>query len=313
MSSVTAREFAPAPSMSEYIQGLLEETPEVRDSERQRLLTDRFLTPVLPSLEALFRELRAAADARLRPLHPAPGAKPWPIGECLQISETVRRRLDGPEPAALSPAAAEGWAAVRAFRAAGGTVRRAWGDLRGRYFQNALIVGALYVDVSNDTVDPAKPPVEILPFEAAGFRPIAGFGHYARIAASYWGQRVLPNHILPDLAPYLPLIHISPAGRLSLGPLTRYMLGLTLAQGFGPSERALASPALSATTFASFAPLLPGAAASAEAGRADALARCRTYRAEGRSLCAESYNRALAAGREANRRLERVLALPQAS
>jgi hypothetical protein len=32
--------------------------------------------------------------------------------------------------------------------------------LKGRYFQNALQLGNLYVDVANDTVDTAKPKLE---------------------------------------------------------------------------------------------------------------------------------------------------------
>ncbi|MEL7969110.1 hypothetical protein AAG587_22330 [Vreelandella neptunia] len=61
----------------------------------------------------------------------------------------------------------------------GGLVRQVWGDLRGEYFQNALLVGGLYVDVANDIVDPRKPPGEILPFAEARLAPISDFHHFS--------------------------------------------------------------------------------------------------------------------------------------
>ncbi|RAK60322.1 hypothetical protein DJ021_11145 [Phenylobacterium hankyongense] len=312
---VPAGQIALARSMSEYIQIMLAETPQLRDAPRQQELTDRFLAPVLPALEILLLKLRAELDPVLRQVPPADGSQPYPLGQCLQISMAVQQRLESLDPAGLCGPAATAHAALRAFVAAGGEVRRAWGDLRGQYFQNALIVGTLYVDVANDTVVPTKPPVEILPFAQADFRPIADYVHFARIAERYWNYRFLPNHVLPELAPYLPLIQITPTGRASLGPLDRYMLGLTLANGFAPSEQALAAPALAPTTFDGLRDALRGGpipvAASAEEGRQAALACCRTYRADRKTDCAVSFNRVMAAGREVNRQLARLVASRQ--
>lgn len=296
---------APAGSMAERIRDALAETPRVRDEQRQQALTESFLAPVLPALETLLLDLRRELDPRLRAAQPARGAQPYPLGQCREITVAVRQRLAELDPGELRGPAAEAFAALQAFQAAGGEVRRAWGDLRNRYFQNALIVGTLYVDVANDTVDPRKPPVEILPFAEAGFSPIADYMHFARIARGYWNCRFWPNHVLPQLAPYLPLIMISATGRLRLEPSTGFMLALTLSKGFAPSEQALAAPALSPATFASLSAALnlrsTPVATDAEAGRAEALAWRRTYRAEGRAHCAASFGRAVAAGREANR------------
>lgn len=300
-------------SLAEFAERQLAVTPAVDDAARQQALTDQFLTPALPALDALMREVRSGVDAALRPNLPPWWPKPYPLGRCLEITRLVEGRLDVLEPQDLSGPAREGWNVLCAFRAAGGRVRRAWGDLRGQYFQNALIVGALYVDVSNDTVVVTKPPVEILPFAEAGFSPIRDYGHFAHIAGRYWGYRFLRNHLLPDLAPYWPLIQIARDGRISLGPANSYMLGLTVARGLEPSARALAGPPLDPVVFATLRSALSsceqGVATGAEAGRAAALANCRAWGAggaEGQGAAEAAFNRAVLARLEINRRLAAV-------
>jgi hypothetical protein len=303
-------------SMAELIATSQAETPRVVDAVRQAALTDRFLTPALGALTDFFRELRAELDAVLRAEAPTFAAKPYPLGQCLRITEAVRTGLETVRADGLSASAAEGHAALRRFLEKGGAMQRAWGDLRGQYFQNALVVGALYVDVSNDTVVADKPPVEILPFAEAGFRPIGDYLHFTKIAERYWGYRFAPNHLVPELAPYLPLIQISPAGRVSLGPSYGYMLGLTLAGEFRPSEQVLAAAPIAPAFHAALAAALVDGpmpvAAGPDEGRAAALGWCRTYRAEGRIQCAATYNRARLAGQAANHRLARLKVLPVA-
>lgn len=303
-------------SLADYVEYGQAVKPQLRDARQQQALTDRFLTPVLPSLDALFRAVRTDLDRELREAQPFHSGKPYPLGQCLEITQAVQRRLEGLHAMELSAAAAQARAALRAFVDAGGEVRRAWGDLRGQYFQNALIIGTLYVDVANDTVVVTKPPVEILPFADAAFKPIADCLHFARIAQSYWKHRILPNHLLPELAPYLPLIQIKPGGRLQLGSLSPYMLSLILENGFSPSEGVLVARALSPAIFDSLGAALQDGptpvAANAAGGRAAALTACRTYRAQGKFECAASFNDALMAGHEVNRRLARLVVAPRA-
>lgn len=322
MSGAPSDRIAPAGSMADLLGLLLAETPGVRDAARQQALTDRFLgPPTLATLEALCLHLRGEVDPILRHARPGPAHAPYPLGQCLGITKAVQRRLSGPEPLGLAGAAAAGWAALREFLEAGGELRRAWGDLRGQYFQNALIVGGLYVDVSNDSVVATRPKVEILPFGAAGFTAITDYGHYARIARRYWRQTILPNHVLPELAPWLPLIQIAADGRPRLGPSTRYMLGMTLAGRFAPSERVLEAPALTAAIFPTLSAGLGAGrgggpmavAANAEAGREAALDHCRRCRDDGPIDGAAALARALAAGAEANRRLAALTVIPQAA
>lgn len=314
---VPAARVALSGSMSEYVADALSCRPVVEDLPRQQALTETHLLPVLPGLRSLFLGLRAGLDPGLRQTWPLANGAAYPLGRCLEITVAVQARLEHLDPANLGPAEATALTALRAFQAAGGEVRRAWGDLRGAYFQNALIVGDLYVDVSNDTVVVTKPPVEILPLARAGFSPIADHAHFARIAGRYWKRRFLPNHLLPELAPYAPLIQIAPNGGLRLGPLDRYMLGLTLADGFASSEAALDAPPLPAGVFESLAAALQdgpvAVAATALQGRASATALCRSWRAEGRAGCAASFNRAILAAAEVNRRLGRMIVAPKAA
>jgi hypothetical protein len=85
-------------------------------------------------------------------------------------------------------------------------------------------LGSLYVDVSNDTVTPTKPKVEILPFVDARFVPIRDFPHFIRIAQRYWKMEIFPNFLLPEIAPYCPLIYRRADGALMLGEVSSYMV-----------------------------------------------------------------------------------------
>jgi len=184
--------------------------PRVVDAARQQHLTELHLLPEVPAIFALMQGIRASLDPVLQAAQPLKWGKPYPLGQCLEISLAVKRHLRELNPAILNGEPARGHAALSAFLAAGGHMHQVWGDLRGEYFQNAFLAGTLYIDVSNDTVVHTKPPVEILPFEQARLRPVADFAHYARLATRYWKAHLQPNHLLPTLAPYYPLIACIP-------------------------------------------------------------------------------------------------------
>lgn len=266
---------------------LLPNEPRVADRATQQALTERFLMPALPALEAFFLHLRAGLDQVLPARQPVKQGRPYPLGQCLEITLAAQRQLAAFDPATLPAAAAAGHKALIAFLGHGGDARVVWGDLRGTYFQNAMLFGTLYVDVANDTVVPDKPKVEIKPLAAADFRPIEDFGHYARLATSYWRARVLPNHVLPALAPYCPLIVATPGGKVRVEPTANYMLALTQAKRFRPSEAVLDVEPVEPALFAALAARLVRSgqvvARSGPEGRAAALAACGRYRAEGRN------------------------------
>jgi hypothetical protein len=260
--------------------------PRIVDPGRQAVLSERHLLPALLELEAFFLAIRLHVDLTLERAQPVKLGKTYPLGQCLEISQAVMRLLERADVSAvqLSDAAVAGRKAFAAFRKAGGAFRLVWGDLRGEFFQNAFQLGTLYLDVSNDTVTPSKPKVEILPFEQARLIPIADYRHFARISSRYWKHRVYPNHVLPELAPYCPLIHLAPDGVLSIMDCTEYMVGMTRAGRFAPSEEVLADQSMPAALFQYIVQALGEVKSAlprtAEEGRVMALRACREYRSK---------------------------------
>ncbi len=253
--------------------------PRVLEPAHQQRLTELHLLPVVPALMALMRGIRSSLDPLLSAAQPLKWGKPYPLGQCLEISLAVKRRLRELNPATLAGEAARGHAALAAFLGAGGHMHQVWGDLRGEYFQNAFLAGTLYIDVSNDTVVPTKPAVEILPFAQARLSPVADFAHYARLATRYWQAQVVPNHLLPELAPYYPLFAFIPGMGLRLEADSGYMVALTHAGGFAPSRAVLDTEPMDAEWFAILAHALGHSepctlAVNPAQGRQLALAAC---------------------------------------
>ncbi|MGE4123847.1 MAG: hypothetical protein AB7E59_01110 [Pusillimonas sp.] len=270
---------------------LLPNEPRIYNLPQESELTVKYLFPAINDIYACFLALRLQLDPILRQAQPVKLGKPYPLGQCLEISLAVQRALRTQSPDGLPVSAARGLRAIQAFMKAGGSFRQVWGDLRGQFFQNAFLLGTLYVDVSNDTVTPTKPKVEIMPFDQAGFVPIRDFEHFSELAQRYWNDRVFPNHVLPELAPWCPLVHVSSEGRVRLHDATHYMLGMTTSQGFEPSETVLRQPAMADDLFRHIQACLSDSthallkdntlamAANAIEGRTQALQNCRAYRA----------------------------------
>ncbi len=274
-----------APSrVGSWLTPLLPNEPRILNPDTQAALTARYLLPVSPELEACLLAVRRQLDPELERQQPTKLGKPYPLGQCLEIAEAVQKRLRTVVKESLSPDAAAGLCALQAFQRAGGDFRQVWGDLRGQYFQNAFQVGTLYIDVANDTVIPTKPKVEILPFDQAQFIPVRSHRHFSQIARSYWQHEIFPNHVLPALAPHCPLIHIDQSGQPHLHEATQYMLAMTRAQAFAPSEDVLRDAPIPAALFERLRNALRGAGfkvpRSAEEGRQQALQQCREQRAK---------------------------------
>jgi hypothetical protein len=212
--------------------------PDSLEASRfQVALTRRFLLPVLPELETLFLAMRAETDRVLKPGAFARRDKPYPYGYCLEITQDVVTYLRVRNAGARNAAAS----ALNAFLKHGGVGTMVWGVLRGRYFQNAIQLGSLYVDVANDSVDPLKPKVEILPMAESGLELVRDLDHFAEIAERYWGVRCYANTALPALAPLFPVIIVDPARRALLQSKTGYMMRLLASDQFRKSERWLST------------------------------------------------------------------------
>jgi len=199
----------------------------------QRTLTEACLGPHTAALMAYFLALRQEVDAVLAPRLPAAAGKPYPYGRCEEITRTLHERL---VPRLRAPSAPVEQV-LADFIARGGLVRTVWGVLREQYFQNALQFGALYIDVSNDTVVVSKPPVEILPLADSGLDNVRDLAHFRQTAERYWGATLYANHLVPSLAPLLPMVSVSP-GRLlpGLQSACDYMIELMCRDAFAQAE-----------------------------------------------------------------------------
>jgi len=246
----------------------------------QAELTQACFSGRTEALRQYFLALRHEVDAELAAQIAPAGGKPYPYGQCEIITRNavsrLSARLQGP------PGADPIELALRTFLGRGGIGRMVWGALRGQYFQNAIQLGALYVDVSNDTVVVTKPKVEILPLDQSGLEPLRDLAHFREIAARYWGCTIYANRLVPSLAPLLPMVSASP-GRLAPGlqSASDYMIALMCRDGFRQAEQWLAEgPEVPPEVAAAIATSLPADLRPQTSDpRQEALAACRAARA----------------------------------
>ncbi|WP_417561278.1 hypothetical protein [Marinomonas sp.] len=179
--------------------------------------------------------LRLLADLDLVPRYPHFGDKTYPLGRCKEIRDAVFVLLQEKLPQSTDP----GLVLIRDMLSKGTVLKKVWGSLRDEYFQNAMVLGDWYLDVSNDTVNPNKPRVEVLPLIESQFYNIASFEQFVKIARSYWNVEVYRNDICPALAPFLPMLYVREDGVSWLGEANDDMLAMTMANKFLAAERIL--------------------------------------------------------------------------
>ncbi len=181
--------------------------------------------------------LRLAADIELIPKHPSFNGKLYPLGRCKEIRDKVFLFLQE----SLLKSEEPGLSLIRKQLEQGASLKKVWGSLRDEYFQNAMVLGDWYIDVSNDTVNPNKPRVEILPLNEADFSSISSFEQFVKIARPYWEVEVYRNDIFPAIAPFLPLIYINKRGISRLGYASHETLSLAIKSEFTASQSILSS------------------------------------------------------------------------
>ncbi len=123
------------------IRPLLPNEPRQLDWVLQERLTKQYLYPVLEELERFLLNLRAQLDPQLTADSPTKANKPYPLGQCLEISLAVKKQLEEISPSQLQGNDAIAFSAIQQFSLNGGVIRQIWGDLRGQYFQNAFLFG----------------------------------------------------------------------------------------------------------------------------------------------------------------------------
>lgn len=166
----------------------------------QESLTTSLLRPILPGIVDTLGRLRLRTDAWIAQSAAPPS---YPVGFCAVIRDRVFDGLRG-DPV------------VQSLMAAGLVLKKVFVILKDRYFQNAMQFGNLYIDVANDTVDPAKPWLEWMDVREVPYENVGELPTLIRVAESYHRCRAFPNVFFPLLAPVVPLLLIAEDGRLGL-------------------------------------------------------------------------------------------------
>ena len=76
------------------VKRLLPAEPGIANPDLSRELTEKFLQPALPEIEAFLLEMRQLVDADLskRPLQKY--GKPYPLSQCLEISKAMQALVE---------------------------------------------------------------------------------------------------------------------------------------------------------------------------------------------------------------------------
>ena len=227
------------PSLTDLIAGYEAELISPVD-DRVVALVERFIVPNVDAIIRDMSELRGETDAFLRarlggtakPDEGGDGGPPgYPVSYCLEITRHMLHLMSRvPAPAHMT-----GLQAVHDFVRAGGFVKRIWGALRGTYFQNATQVGNYYLDVANDTVNPQKPKVELLPLADANFRNVDSYFEFETVGRSYWQCHTIANRHFPNLAPWYPVVTFSKRGVIRLDSANSFMFPMNIVRGFAPA------------------------------------------------------------------------------
>jgi hypothetical protein len=127
----------------------------------------------------------------------------YPVGFCLPIRDQVWERALG-DPFVQEAIGRET------------VVRKIFVLLKGRYFQNAVQLGNLYIDVANDTVWPDKPKIEWAELERVPYENVDRWAPLAAVARRYLNVELYPNFLFPLAFPVAPFFAIRPSGRIDL-------------------------------------------------------------------------------------------------
>lgn len=266
-------------------EALLPLAPAPVDGRQAALTAEHIPDPA--ALTAYFEGLRRAVDPGLAARFPEFAGKRYPLGRCREIRDAVLALLLERVNAPRDPMDA----AISAFVRSGGIGKKTWGVLRDTYFQNAMQLGAWYVDVANDTVVPSKPPVEVLPAAEVDMVAVRDYGHFAGIARRYWNAEIYRNSVFPRLAAYFPLVVVYPTGAAEPAVASDQVTELTRRSAFRLSLDALAAfpepPAAVAGRLAMLAGTEPLLAPDGDPARciADDIAAGRHEDAEFRRAC----------------------------
>lgn len=153
----------------------------------------------------------------------------YPVGYCDAIRDRVFERLLG-DPV---------------FRSQTGSdviLKKVFVLLKGRYFQNAMQLGNLYVDVANDTVFVEKPKIEWAHINDVDFENADDWRTVAAVGRRYYTVELYPNFLFPLAFPSAPYFAIRASGRIDLFQAQNVLFLKDLGDGFRRAHALLDDP-----------------------------------------------------------------------
>ena len=115
--------------------------------------------------------------------------------------------------------------------------------LKGVYFQNALQLGNLYVDVANDTVFIDKPKIEWLRIADTPFENADSWSSVAAVGSRYYEVELYPNLLFPLAFPAAPFFAIRSSGRIDFFQAQDILFLKDLGDGLRRTRALLDDPA----------------------------------------------------------------------
>jgi len=108
--------------------------------------------------------------------------------------------------------------------------------LDDRYFQNAIQLGYLLIDVANDTANPNEARIYYKSFDDLNYRNFYCYDKYFQIAEKYLNLKFYPNRLLPQIYNIYPVFALSADGICSLFLHQEIILYKDISMNFKLSE-----------------------------------------------------------------------------
>jgi hypothetical protein len=108
--------------------------------------------------------------------------------------------------------------------------------LDDRYFQNAIQLGHLLIDVANDTANPTEARIYYKPLDDINYSNFNAYEKYFKIAEKYLNLKFYPNRLLPQISDIYPVFALSADGICSLFLHQEILLYKDISMNFKLSE-----------------------------------------------------------------------------
>ncbi|MDQ7032515.1 MAG: hypothetical protein Q9M37_07340 [Desulfonauticus sp.] len=181
-------------------------------SIKQDRLTRKYLMPYLDSIKKFFSYFRELYDEEIKKLqqqksdnvtkkHPySTSINEYPIGFCHLITDSVFKSVQKVGLESMFS---------KVFKTDEIVFKQIYVILDDKYFQNAMQLGSLYIDVANDTFDVKKEKIVVKHIRSVNYKNFRNYEIFAKVAEKYLNIKLYPNKYFPELYEIFPLIYFS--------------------------------------------------------------------------------------------------------